>query len=115
MKVLVIDDDPIVVLSCKRILEVEGHTVIAVDNADEGEALLKKDSFDILITDIMMPGRDGFDMIAQAKSICPDLPVVMMTGFLTAETEQRGTNSGADFCIAKPFTPEELLDVVCSL
>ena len=87
----------------------EIHTATKVD---AGKAMLSADTFDLMLTDIKMPVADGFDMITIAKKIRPEMPILMMTGYLTTETVATGCRLGADNCIAKPFTPEELTEAV---
>lgn len=115
MKVLIIDDDYIVAKSCQRILEAEGMKIYVAGTMETGEKLLTAESsaqFDLILTDIKMPGRDGFDMIHVAKKKHPDIPILMMTGYLTVETIEKGRRLGADNYIAKPFTPKELMEAV---
>ena len=112
MKILVIDDDHIVVLSCCRILEAEGMSVDVANSVDVAEQMLETRPYDLVLTDIKMPERDGFEMIRQVKKICPGLPVLMMTGYLTERTIERGRRAGVDDFIGKPFTPMELTAAV---
>lgn len=115
MKILIIDDDSIIALSCQRILEAEEVEIHVADSMETGVKLLASESsapFDLILTDIKMPGRDGFDMILEAKKKYPDIPILMMTGYLTVETIEKGRRLGADNYIAKPFTPEELMKAV---
>ncbi len=112
MKILVVDDDAMVIQSCRRILEEGGLLVQTAPDVDSGIAYLAKEPFDLVLTDIKMPGRDGFEMIEHVKTTQPSLPVLMMTGYLTPETIDRGMQLGADQFIAKPFTPQELMTAV---
>jgi DNA-binding response OmpR family regulator len=113
MRVLIVDDDPIVAESCRRILSAEGIHPTVAGNAERAETILaSEDSFDLMLTDIKMPKRDGFDLAVRTKAAYPRLPVLMMTGYLTPETVERGRLSGVDGFIAKPFTPDELVTAV---
>lgn len=115
MKILIIDDDDIVAKSCQRILEAEGMEIYVAGAMETGEKILAAESseqFDLILTDIKMPGRDGFDMIHVVKKKHPDVAILMMTGYLTVETVEKGRRLGADNHIAKPFTPEELIKAV---
>lgn len=112
MRLLIVDDDAIVVRSCRRVLEAEGMEVHTADSVEKGLQLLADADFDLMLTDIKMPGRDGFEMIAHARRQRPALPILMMSGYSTAETIANGRRLGADNHIAKPFTPEELLVAV---
>ncbi len=109
MKVLVVDDDPVVVLSCRRVLEAEGMEVHAATSVAAGEAMLAAERFELLLTDIKMPGRNGFAMMMQARKIHPNMPILIMTGYMTPETIEQGRRCGAENYIAKPFTPDELM------
>ena len=109
MKVLIVDDDTIVIKSCRRVLEAEGMEIHTASTVEKGAAMLADTDFDLVLTDIKMPGRDGFEMIDRARHMRPDMPILMMSGYSTAETIANGRRLGADNHIAKPFTPEELL------
>ncbi len=112
MKILVVDDDAIVIKSCTRILELEGYTVSTVSCADEALETLKKESFDLLLVDVKMPKRDGMFLMKEIRKDFPELPVVVMSGYSTAETIADALRSGATQFIAKPFRPDELMKVV---
>ena len=116
MKILIVDDDAIVVQSCVRILELEGIETQVANTVEEGEKLLSAAGasapFALILTDVKMPGQDGFEMIRRARNIRPDIPILMMTGYLTSRTMEKGRRYGADNYIAKPFTPDELVEAV---
>ena len=116
MKILIVEDDAIVVQSCVRILEIEGIETHVASTVEMGEKLLSKGepsaAFDLILTDVKMPGQDGFEMIRRARKIQPEIPIIMMTGYLTTKTMEKGRRYGADNYIAKPFTPDELVDAV---
>ncbi len=110
MKILIVDDEPIVIESCRRILEAEGMIVRRAANALQAKEILRQgESFDLILTDIKMPGQDGFQLISQIRKAMPGIPILMMTGYLTPETVEKGRSGGAEGFIAKPFTPEELI------
>lgn len=112
MKILIVDDDAIVVHSCRRIFEAEGMDILSADTVEKGLSILAAEKVDVMLTDIKMPGQDGFEMIRRARKMRPEMPILMMTGYLTADTIAAGRQAGADHCIAKPFTPEELIQAV---
>ena len=113
MRVLIVDDDPAVAESCRRILAAKGMHPTVATNALSAEAVLASgDAFDLMLTDIKMPKRDGFHLIARARAAYPDLRVLMMTGYLVPETREQGRRAGVNGFIAKPFTPGELLAAV---
>ncbi|WP_136806486.1 response regulator [Desulfosediminicola flagellatus] len=110
MKILIVDDDIIVVESCRRILRAEGITARIAGTVQEAKRILESETFDAMITDIKMPKQDGFSLISWTKQHMPEIAILMMTGYLTPDTRNAGIQSGADNFIAKPFTPDELLD-----
>lgn len=112
MNILVVDDDPIVIQSCCRILESENHSVRSADSVASGEILLNEQDFDLMVTDIKMPGQDGFEMIRRARSMNPHLPVIVMTGYLMPEMVKDIRSMGVNYFIPKPFKPSEFLEVV---
>jgi DNA-binding response OmpR family regulator len=112
MKVLVVDDDAIVIKSCTRILESEGYTVSTVPGADEALELLGKASFDLLLIDVKMPKRDGLFLMKEIRKSWVDVPVIVMSGYPTPETVADVLKSGATQFIPKPFRPDELINAI---
>jgi len=113
MNILVVDDDPVVLDSCKRILEAEGHQVCLVASADAALEAMGKTSFSLLIIDVKMPVRDGVYLMAEVKTRWPDAAMIAMSGYTTPETIAAGEKMGAALFVAKPFTPDELMQAVC--
>ena len=112
MKILVVDDDAIVIKSCTRILESEGYAVSTVRGADDALEILRQDTFDLLLVDVKMPKRDGLDLMKEIRKDFPDLAVIVMSGYSTPETVADALRSGANHFIAKPFRPDELMKAV---
>ena len=108
MKILVVDDDAIVVKSCKRILEAEGFEVITVPSADDALETVKKCDFDLLLIDVKMPKHDGLFLMREIKKYWPDIPIIVMSGYPTPETIADVLKLGATRFIPKPFRPDEL-------
>jgi DNA-binding response OmpR family regulator len=115
VKTLIVDDDPIVLHSCKRVFEAEGFEVCLVPSADKALEVMKDNIFDIVLIDVKMPERDGMYLIRVVKKQWPEVPIVVMSGYPTPETIAEGLKLGAEEFIAKPFTPEELLAIVCQV
>ncbi len=112
-RILVVDDEEIVIRSCVRILADDGD--MEVDTARDGlEALKKLDDahFDVLILDIMMPKMDGLEVLRRVKEAHPDIDVVMVTGLSQIETAVKSMKLGAFDYLPKPFDPDELKLVV---
>jgi DNA-binding NtrC family response regulator len=112
MKILIVDDDPIVLDSCRLILEAEGFDVFVVPSAKKALDAMKNDHFDLLLIDVKMPGHDGMYLMKEVKERWPEIPVIVMSGYPTPETITDGIAMGAAKFIAKPFTPDELLEIV---
>ncbi|MBF0515546.1 MAG: response regulator [Nitrospirae bacterium] len=108
-KVLVIDDEDIVRVSCQRVLETDGYSVFLSSNVRDGLKLIEDEGFDLVITDLIMPGLDGFELLKMVRDRWPSLKVVVMTGYGTTEAADKSLALGADGVIKKPFLPEELL------
>jgi DNA-binding NtrC family response regulator len=111
-KILVIDDEMIVCESCKRILEEEGYEVETALSGEEAFDKMKTSPFDIVITDLKMPGIGGMEVLKTFRKEYPDTIIIMITGFSTVETAVEAMKLGAFDYIPKPFTPDEVSIVV---
>lgn len=112
MKILVVDDEKIVVDSCRRVLAAEGFEVLFTNSADGALKILETETPVLLLVDVKMPGRDGISLMAELKETRPEIPIVVMSGYPTMETISEAAKKGAARFISKPFTPDELLDTV---
>jgi DNA-binding NtrC family response regulator len=111
-KVLVIDDEQIVLDSVRRILEAEGMAVNAALNSGEGLAAAVGRPFDIVLSDIRMPEIGGMKVLRDIKRAKPALPVVLITGYATVSSAVQAMKLGAADYIEKPFTPDALISAV---
>ncbi len=109
--VLVIDDEQIVHQSVQRILLDEGYVVEGALRVDDALAMLKEKSYDLVLTDLMMPDRSGMEAVEAIAADHPDTGVVMFTGYSTVESAVQSMKLGALDYLPKPFTPEELIEV----
>ena len=106
-KVLVVDDDAVVGKSFNRVLsEKKGYVVTTVENAHEALKQIREQSFDVVFTDIKMPGMDGVELAERVKASQPWTPVVIITGYGTTENEARAKASGVTEFMRKPLSPE---------
>ena len=110
--ILVIDDEKIIHESCGRILQEAGYTVETAMSGQEALEKLKGKRYDLVLSDIKMPGMSGVETLEKMKKDVPDITVVMFTGYSSVETARDTMKLGAYDYIPKPFTPEELLSVV---
>jgi nitrogen regulation protein NR(I) len=117
-KILIIEDDTSLAWSLKHVLQVEGYNVDTAFNADEGLARAKDNSFDVVVTDLQMPGfevesdKAGLELINRVRAAKPQLPIILMTAHHTTETAIEATKFGAYDYLLKPFDPAELLDMI---
>ncbi len=110
--ILVVDDEPAVLATCVRVLNRVGYLAEGVSDSEVALDRLTQEVFDLLLTDIRMPGRDGLELLAMAKELDPHLSVVMITGYGTMEDALRAIRLGAQGFLLKPFEPAELVEAV---
>ena len=84
-RILVLDDDPVVGLSCKRILGAEGYVVTTVAKGEDAIKRLSTEEFDVLISDVRLPDIYGIDVLRETRQIQPKTDVVIITGYPTLE------------------------------
>jgi DNA-binding NtrC family response regulator len=109
--VLVVDDEPIVCHSVRRILSKQSCAVEEAFDVDAAMQKMKLQSYDLVLLDLKMPKRSGMEVLRSIRTQYPDLPVIMVTGHGTIETAVEATKLGAFNFIPKPFTPQELTKV----
>jgi DNA-binding NtrC family response regulator len=112
MKILVVDDEDIVLESCQAVLEAEGFEVYLVPSADKALGAMKNDVFSLLLIDVKMPDHDGMYLMQEIKKEWPDIPILVMSGYYTTNTIKDAIKRGAATFIAKPFEPDELVETV---
>jgi len=105
-KVLVVDDDPVVGKSFHRVLSGKGYAVITARNGEEALNKLRSETYDVVFTDIKMPGMNGLEVAERLKETQPWLPVVIVTGYGTDENEARAKAAGVSGFLRKPLSPE---------
>ena len=108
MRILVVDDEPTIVLMCRRVLEAQGHVVHGFTSAQAALAQLEGEAADLLVVDYKMPDLNGLEFIQRAWALRPGLRVVMITAHGTREVISRATQTGVTSIVLKPFTPTEL-------
>jgi DNA-binding NtrC family response regulator len=108
-KILVIDDEQIVLASVQRILEAEGFTVDLSPSGKQGRAWALERPYDLVLSDIRMPEVGGMRVLRDIKRAKPQLPVVIITGYATVASAVQAMKLGATDYVEKPFTPDGLL------
>jgi DNA-binding NtrC family response regulator len=107
-KILVVDDEPGVRSLLKTMLSRKGYAAEAADNADEALLRIEKEHFDLVITDLRMPGLPGEELVAQLKKEHPALPVVVISAYGGTKSVVEVVKRGAEDYLAKPFSQEDL-------
>jgi heterodisulfide reductase subunit C len=106
--ILVVDDELVIRKSCERILAPEGHDLDSVESGAEALKQIEKKKYDIVITDLKMPGIDGMKLLEAVKEQHQEVDVIMITGYASIDTAVQAMKLGAFDYIPKPFAPDEL-------
>jgi len=106
-RILVVDDEEIVLDSCTEILRGEGYQLATAADGERGLALVKEFRPDIVVVDLKMPGLSGFDVLARLKESDPTIVTIVITGYATVSSAVEAMKHGAYDFLPKPFTPEE--------
>jgi len=112
MKILVVDDECIVLESCRLVLQTEGYEVVLVSSSDAALGIIEEINPALLLIDLKMPGHDGMYLMGEVKENWPEIPILVMSGYATKETIDEVSMRGAAGFIPKPFTPDELLETI---
>ena len=107
-RVLVVDDDPVVGKSFDRVLSPKGYAVITAASGAEALDRLEAEKYDMVYTDIKMPGMDGIEVAKRIKASRPWLPVVIVTGYGTEANEAQARAAGVSEFLHKPLSPESI-------
>ena len=117
-RILVVDDDSEIRELLRRILLRENHTVICASNGDEALKLFAENPADLVITDIIMPVKEGLQTIKELKQIAPGVKIIAISGGGLIEADKYlkiAKSIGANYTINKPFGRKEILDAVTSV
>lgn len=111
-RVLVVDDEHLILRIISDILTKEGYEVKATSSCDKALQILKESSLSVILTDIRMPEKSGIDLLERIRTFNPDIPVILMTGFATIETAIKGVQLGAFDYLTKPLDYNKLKGVI---
>jgi len=111
-RILVVDDDPLVLASCRRILGEADYAVCCAKNGLQGMKRAMAERFDLLITDLKMPDLDGMDIVKSVKENRPGTPIIIITAYGTIPSAIEATKLGVSEYVQKPFSPDQLLAAV---
>ncbi|GIV13368.1 MAG: two-component system response regulator [Fimbriimonadales bacterium] len=106
--VLIVDDDDLVRETLRFVLEEGGYQVWSVSHALDALAVLERQPIDIVLSDIFMPGMNGFDLLKQIRQRAPDVPVILITGYGNVEMAKQAVKEGASDFITKPYNISEI-------
>ena len=109
---LVVDDEPIILESCRRILQKAGYAVETCDRGAAGIERLGSWKPQVVVVDLRMPELDGFEVIRRVRELDPDVVIVTITGYANVATAVDAMKAGAYDFLPKPFTPDELRLIV---
>ena len=114
MRILVIDDEPDVLMLCRVNLELAGHEVVSAASGEVGLELARSERPDVVVLDVMLPVRDGFQVIGDLSSEqnLADVPVILLTAKTLVEDRLAGWRAGCTEFVSKPFSPSELVELV---
>ena len=112
-KILLVEDELVVQDVLRRLFKPERFEVVIVGRGDKAcEALASNSDFDLVITDLMLPGASGMDVLARSRASAPDVPVIVITAFASVDSAVEAMRAGAFDYLAKPFNNDQVLHVV---
>src|SRR5512133_230281 len=110
--ILIVDDEAVIREGMRRILAGAGYHVETSSSGRTAIEKIQEQDFDVVITDLKMPGMDGIEVLKSIKILQPEVPVIMITGYSTVDTAVEAMKNGAFDYIAKPFTSDLIVDKV---
>jgi DNA-binding response OmpR family regulator len=116
-RVLVVDDEPDVLLLCRLNLQQRGHELLEASDGTSARRLAREGRPDVIVLDLMLPGMNGYEVLEQLRSEdeTAEIPVLILTAKSLKADLERSRGLGADVFMTKPFLPNELCDLVESL
>lgn len=114
-RILLVDDEVLVLQLFEAVLQLEHHDVTTASDGNAAMAALAQGTFDVVVTDIVMPDKEGIEMIMEMRKLKPDLPIIAMSGGgrgSSADYLEMAALLGAKKTLAKPFSTQALVDAV---
>lgn len=112
LNILVVDDKKIIGDLFDFTLGFSGHHITVVGNAKEAVGAVKDNAFDIVFLDIVMPDKDGIEVLKDIKRLAPQLPVVMMSGYAVEDKRLQAQSLGASLFLKKPFEIDDVKKII---
>jgi CheY-like chemotaxis protein len=110
--VLIVDDEPDLVVNCQRLLRPLGHIALCASTAADAIALIDREALDLVVTDLRLPGPDGLVVARHARARVPPIPVILMTAYDSGEARRASSGAGVAGHLVKPFANAAFLDAV---
>ena len=110
--VLIVDDEPSVRQTLSEWMRKKNFHVFEAEGGRQAMEMIQRDDPDIVISDVVMPGMDGIQLLKEAKAVKADIPFLMISGYPSRSTAVDIMKYGASDYLSKPFTPEELVNRV---
>lgn len=107
-KILVVDDEVMVRVVLRKILIKEGYKVLSARDGERAIKKIENEEFDLVLLDLKMPGIDGMETLEKIRKINKNIPVILISGYLTNEKVERATKLGISDYIEKPFNLHEV-------
>jgi len=111
-RILVVDDEPVVRESLLNWFAEDGYPIEMADSGYEALQKMKESSWDILLTDVKMPGMDGLELQQQAKEVDPNITVIIMTAYASVDSAKEAIKEGAYDYVTKPLDPDDLQQII---
>jgi DNA-binding NtrC family response regulator len=111
-RLLIVDDEKVALRNLEHVMKKEGYEVTATQSGANAVALLGKQPFDVVLTDLRMEKTDGMQILQKCRETCPDTEVILITGYATLESAVEAMKHGAFYYIAKPYRLDEVRKVV---
>lgn len=108
VRILIVEDEAAIALPLRDDLELEGYRVTVVDNGNAAVDQACSEPFDLLLLDVMLPGKSGYDVCREVRTKKPNLPIILLTAKSQEAEKMLGFELGADDYVTKPFSPMEL-------
>jgi two-component system response regulator HydG len=112
LRILVVDDEPSHLITLAANLELEGIEIVTAGNAQEALQEIARHHFDLVLSDVKMPGMNGVDLFRQIRLMRPSMPVILMTGFAFESLLDEAMREGAFAVLPKPFDIEQVLPIL---
>ncbi|MDH3475175.1 MAG: response regulator [Rhodospirillales bacterium] len=115
MQVLYVDDDAPLARTVALMLRRGGHSCVSADNGEQAVGLAKRDSYDIIVLDIMLPDIDGYEVARRVREAGVETPILIQSGLVDPDRRLEGLGIGPDEFLAKPFKRSELIERMTTL